>query len=120
MWVEVLTMAGRKDVLIVRVLLPIIIDLALRSKTQGRIEVLRMREHSVLEGMATRAEAFIRDFGLWSQVFSRYSYNARRCRRRGQDLAPNMQVGVGFVVLIGDRSRDEFGGTILEQYKRIL
>ena len=76
MWVEVLTMAGRKDVLIVRVLLPIIIDLALRSKTQGRIEVLRMREHSVLEGMATRAEAFIRDFGLWSQVFSRYSYNA--------------------------------------------
>jgi hypothetical protein len=49
--VEVLTMAGRKDVLIVRVLLPIIIDLALRSTTQGLIEVLRIREHSVLEGM---------------------------------------------------------------------
>jgi hypothetical protein len=51
--VEVLTMAGRKDVLIVRVLLPIIIDLALRSTTQGKglIEVLRIREHSVLEGM---------------------------------------------------------------------
>ena len=29
-------MAGRKDVLIVRVLLPIIIDLALRSKTQRK------------------------------------------------------------------------------------
>jgi hypothetical protein len=40
MRVEVLTMAGRKDVLIVRVLLPIIIDLSLRNKTQGRIEVL--------------------------------------------------------------------------------
>ena len=51
MRVEVLTMAGRKDVLIVRVLLPIIIDLALRSTTQGLIEVLRIREHSVLEGM---------------------------------------------------------------------
>jgi hypothetical protein len=39
---EVLTMAGRKEeVLIVSVLLPIIIDLALRSKTQRRIEVLR-------------------------------------------------------------------------------
>ena len=46
-------MTGRKDVLIVRVLLPIIIDLALRSTTQGKglIEVLRIREHSVLEGM---------------------------------------------------------------------
>jgi hypothetical protein len=44
-------MAGRKDVLIVSVLLPIIIDLALRSTTQGLIEVLRIREHSVLEGM---------------------------------------------------------------------
>ena len=62
-------MAGRKDVLIVRVLLPKIIDLSLRSKTQGRIEVLQMREHSVLEGMATCAEAFIRDFALWSQGF---------------------------------------------------
>jgi hypothetical protein len=38
----------KRNVLIVSLLLPIIIDLALRSKRQRRIEVLRMREQPVL------------------------------------------------------------------------
>ena len=40
---EVVIMAGRKDVLIVSVLLSITIYLALRSETQGGVKVLRMR-----------------------------------------------------------------------------
>jgi len=55
MRVEVLTMAGRKDVLIVSVLLPIMIDPALRSKTQRRIEVLGMRQQTVLLHVAAGA-----------------------------------------------------------------
>jgi hypothetical protein len=40
----------KRNVLIISMLLLIIIDLALRSKTHERIEVLRVRGHSNLEG----------------------------------------------------------------------
>ena len=43
----------KRKVLIVSVLLPVAIDLALRSKTQRRIEVLRMREKPILLNVAT-------------------------------------------------------------------
>jgi hypothetical protein len=50
----------KRNILVVSVLLPIIIDLALRSKTQRRIEVLRKREQPVLLRVATAPKAFIR------------------------------------------------------------
>jgi len=69
----------KRNVLIVSVLLPIIIDLALRNKTQRRIEVLQMREQPVLLQVATAPEAVMLDTEvedhapaaiLVSQVFS--------------------------------------------------
>jgi hypothetical protein len=49
----------KRNILIVSVLFPIIIDLVLRSKTQRRIEVLR--EQPILLHVFTGAKAVMRD-----------------------------------------------------------
>ena len=51
----------KRNVLIISVLVPIAIDLALRSKTQRRIEVLGVGEVPVLLNVATVAKPLVRD-----------------------------------------------------------
>ncbi len=48
----------KRKVVIVSVLLPVAIDLALRSKTPRRIYVLRVCQVPTLHGVATGAKAF--------------------------------------------------------------
>ena len=51
----------KRNVLIVSVLLPIAIDLALRSNMQRRVDVLRVRQVAILQGVAATPITFMRD-----------------------------------------------------------
>jgi hypothetical protein len=59
---------GEKTVLIVSVLLPISIDLSLRSNMQRRVNVLWMRQAPVLLRMATAPKTFMRDAEVEDQA----------------------------------------------------
>ncbi len=51
----------KRNVLIVSVLLPIAIDLALRCKTQRRVDVLWACQVAILQGVAATPITFMRD-----------------------------------------------------------
>ena len=62
MRVEVLKDGGEKrNVLIVSVVLPVTVNFALRSETQGGVEVLGMREQTVLCNVGRRPKPVMRD-----------------------------------------------------------
>ena len=63
----------KRIVLIVSVLLPINIDLALCSNTQRRVDVLRMCQVPILQGVATTLIMFMSDAKVEDQAASRVS-----------------------------------------------
>jgi hypothetical protein len=58
----------KRNVLIVSVLLPIAIDLALRSNMQRRVDVLRVRQVAILQGVAATPITFMRDAEVEDQA----------------------------------------------------